>query len=82
MCNLYLMYYTDMDKGDDFFECVDEELRLPPLPASSLLPPPKNAALENLAMGKMGHSGHALAVGNSSHLPFSQYILMKLFFIL
>ncbi|CAG0920970.1 unnamed protein product [Notodromas monacha] len=81
MCNLYLMYYTDTKNDDVIPACVDDELRylsLPPLPESSLIPPPKNPVLEEYAHKKLGHTGHLMkmmAYGMGQKNPLMQPIM-------
>jgi hypothetical protein len=70
------MYYTDLEKGQEFFTCIGKDKLLPPLPASSLDPPAKNIAFEEYGKGRIGRFGHTLPVNN-----IYEYFVPKCFVI-
>ena len=59
MCNFYMMYYTNADKGKSFYECFgnDFEKKLESLPAGNDVPLPPNPLLEDEGNGHHHHHG-------------------------
>ncbi|GAB6032429.1 hypothetical protein CHUAL_011067 [Chamberlinius hualienensis] len=53
MCNLYIMYYTDNEQGEDFYTCVDVQDAdlVSYMPSDSDIPLPRNPLLEEHAKG-------------------------------
>lgn len=64
MCNVYLMYYTDADKGSPYQSCgyVCNEQQNRAFPADSIEPLPRNPVLEAYAI----HRGHNNIANSSS----------------
>ncbi|CAH1796518.1 unnamed protein product [Owenia fusiformis] len=61
MCNFYMMYYTDAEKGSAFFECFGNNLPdlVKQIPDGNDTPLPPNPLLDEQATGHHHHGGMA-----------------------
>ena len=78
MCNLYLMYYTNWEKNDPVITCVSKKIKVPALPASSLVPKKFSPELETYALGKLGRLGYKLPVHELFHMYLNSQLMTDL----
>lgn len=76
MCNLYLMYYTDAERGNSYSVCTDQcGSRI--FPADSDEPLPPNPLLEEHAI-RGNHKNENGTISISDHMSINLVLLINL----